>query len=295
MYSLMRLGSVLVVAGLKLRCAPSLYLSCYYSILFCHFILGFAYSRRRLAAVAGDKGRWLSSLGLAAACQQMISHRFPSILVYSTLHHSSSDVYTATEGFLGKEDPAYRRFVAARLGVILFSYMVLYHASAPFSAVDVRLLYAGLIASAGCFLAVHVRRFERASAGAWIDQTLFEAIGVGVCVWASRYQLRVVETAFYHVTYWFLLTLRGQGRSGGGNDAGYAALTAAVTLGVFAFTPEGWLGRALGCTHGFWGNQAEIWAYVHITSTLAVSRFNPGWIVRCFQPDPSPVIGRQAA
>lgn len=287
MFALIRLIAALGVLALR-GLFPAAYPSLFLGVLFGHYALALWYSRRRAQEVLTARTSPAALFVLGLLCVLLPGAGGPALLLYFGLHHA------LTEGYMlatRRTDPralggAESRLLASRVALTLASYAVLLHASAPLSRLPLPVLHALLGVAVAAFVLCLVPVARRLPPGDLVDLLAFEAIGLCVCWLGQAARVSFHDAVFYHLIVWMMVPLRQL--RGAAARLGYLAQTAAVSLFFFALMPH--LGWFRHLTLPWWVGQSEFWGFFHITTSFSLSRFNPGFITRWFQPRPQAVV-----
>lgn len=269
MLSLFRVSSIVLVLGLRIGFTYNTYLEMFFSFLFCHYALSFWYSRRRLVKLVKNQSTWLPSLSLIGMAGQMIYTASPGLLYYFGFHHVLTDTY----GVQKHCDPENleKNLRQSRFWINGLGFLFLFRDSLVLPLL-VKIIVVAWIGATLWFVHAWLKSKDRR-----LDVLGFEFTGLVACFILSSFLPRIEDIIFYHLAFWFLLPLKELQ-----NKRNYLLSTCLLTLGFYFFMPSMPGGAWLSFGIFSWQHASEIFGYLHITSTFALSRLNPTWIREMF-------------
>lgn len=288
MFTLIRVAAALAV--LVLRCsAPRAYPSLFLAVLFGHYALSLWYSRRRVDQLLSARTPPLSLALLALGAALLPMAGGAALVVYFGLHHALTESYMVAtrRGGPAALAPEERRLLASRVALTLSGYGLLLRHQAPFARVAPEILIALLLASALAFI-VCLRGAARLPRSAAADVAAFEAVGVALALTGLWLPVTFRDAIFYHLIVWMMVPLRQLASTAA--RLTFLAQTAVISALLFTLMP--YLGWFRHLTLSFWIGQSEFWGYFHITTSFALSGFNPRWISRWFAQRPLAQVGQ---
>jgi hypothetical protein len=285
MYTLIRLGSVGGVAALRWLLPPMAYFSLFVAMLFGHYVLATLYGRRRAEPLL--RGQVPVPLVVAFALLVVVPPllMLPAMVLflYFGAHHALSEGYMVLGRGARPRDAAERRLLVARM-VLTYLVYVAAIVDEPM-VVDVidlshATLFVPLAVAFVVFLVVLVPVARRLSRRELLDLLSFETVGVATACIVFLTPIRFFDAAFYHLLVWLYLPLVQAGSRRG--QLRYLVHVALATGPFFVLTP--WVGYFGALDYPFWVLQSFMWAYVHISTSVVLSGYNPLWLTRLFLP-----------
>jgi hypothetical protein len=141
------------------------------------------------------------------------------------------------------------------------------------------------------FAFMHYKRSAHYSKPWFKEIALFETCGVIAALLIFQEDILFRDVIFYHLLIWMFHPLSTpKFRQNKTSRRRYIWATALVTSAFFLFTPITSILPEL--TSEIWREQAILWGYIHISTSLMFSRMNPVWVKRWFinpQNHPQPL------
>ncbi len=281
MITLIRVAAILCVIGLKTH-VPRIYTSLFIAVLFSHYVLSFWYSRRRARSLVAGQVPPHVLFVVAAACAILPFVAIPPLVLYFGFHHALTEGYmlAGKPGGPATPDGPVRRLLTGRMVLAGAVYAFVLCRSDIFSKFPHQALMVLVGVTFVVFialLALAARHIERREV---VETITFEVVGVGASLLTLLAPISFNDVVFYHLVVWILLPLKQLPSARG--KLTFLAQTAALSIAFFCLTPSvHWFPSLTG---GFWLQQSEFWAYIHITATFALSSLNPRCITRWFVP-----------
>ena len=105
-----RLLGLLAVISLKTTCPTTLYVSCYYAVLFSHYVLSVIYARNSLRTLFQNPSNHKSLILLAILTLSTTQSFLPPIVLYFALHFAFRGVYGADNGTASASYPYFFKY-----------------------------------------------------------------------------------------------------------------------------------------------------------------------------------------
>lgn len=288
MYTMIRLASVGGVALLRWMLHPVAYFSLFAAVLFGHYALATYYGRHRAKPLFnGQTPLWLTIAFIAFVAIPPLLMLPPLVLyLYFGGHHALNEGYMAMGKRANSPDRAEQRLLTARVLLAYFVYLaVLPGDPRVVSVIELPfwVLFIPLLACFGAFLILLPPVARKLSRGELLDLLGFEISGVAIACLVFVVDIRFFDAAFYHLFVWFFMPIiRAKDRRG---QVRYVVQLIGVTAVFFAASP--WLALHPIFTYEFWVIQSFAWAYVHISTSIVISGWNPKWLTHIFLPKPA--------
>lgn len=269
----LRLLSLSITALMCVQLSPRTFDRAYLAIGFAHYLLAFVYSRRHIFRIISGRQTLLAAAGLAAAGCLLTRFSVPDIVLYFGLHHVLTESYLLQ--FRGREENS---LLKARLVFNAAAYCLILRHQTVFESLPPVFLLACTMISFTAVLYFLYRARPFLSEGEFRDGFLFDALGFAAALLSITVQVPFWPFVLYHFLFWcFLPAVRMvRAQAPFGNLILYGVLTAVLT--GFFFVLTGNFSRAQ-LTY-----QINLWGYIHITASFALSVLNPVWIRRLFNP-----------
>ncbi len=271
-----RVLAILAVIGLKARCPIALYLSAYFAILFAHYLLSFWYAGGRVRRLYHDASHYKSLFLLAVIILGAVRSFFPPLVICFAFHHAFTEGYMADSILQGKRTA----LVAVRILLNLWIFGLLLWDVEPLFQIFPKAFWisGSLFFFAELLAGLKVARPCLPPRQA-LDLLFFEAAGLLGGLFLPR-PVQFYDVVFYHVCVWILLPLHDLGSRGLRPAMVFAGQSAGLAVILFLMTPYSRLIPQRG--FAVWKYQSEVWGYIHILASLALSGYNPDWIRRLF-------------
>ncbi len=279
----LQLASIAITIGAYLWFpTSSQWFALVFALGFCHYLLALIYSRRPMAALAGQPYSYLPVVLLLGVGWWLYDTRFP-IEIYFALHHLFNEAYLKARLFPLHGDARDGASPGPLLAVFHGSAYLLLIRSQSFPLWLNGVLVAALLVSFALYLRrVAARSAHRGVAG-YLNLAGFEWLNLALVPVSFYYQFDFLQVVFYHFVIWGFLPLAQQLKAGRYSSAGtYVTLTAVTLVAFAAVSPLGPL--ELRVPFRIYTEQFIFWSYLHITVSFALSRAHPGWINHWFAP-----------
>lgn len=288
MFTMIRLASVGGVAALRWVLHPTAYFSLFVAALFGHYMLATYYGRHRAKPLFdGSVPLWLTVAFVAFVAVPPLLMLPPLVLyLYFGGHHALNEGYMVLGGRAKSLDRDGRRLLTARVLLAYFVYLAVLPGDPRVLPIIVLPYWVLFVPLGVCFLAflVLLRPVAKDLTRAELADLLsFEIVGVATACLVFVVDIRFFDAAFYHLFVWFFMplvrakNLRGQLK--------YVVQLVVATSLFFLISP--WFALHPVLNYEFWVIQSFAWAYVHISSSIVVSGFNPKWLTHIFLPRPA--------
>ncbi|MBI5630824.1 MAG: hypothetical protein HY921_08070 [Elusimicrobia bacterium] len=275
-----RIAGILLVLALKAGCPPLLYRSLFFAALFPHYVLAAVYSRGRIRALWSSRAARERLALLGAAGASMMAASIPSVIVIFGAHHAFTEAYLSPEGSARHG----RLLTAARISLSFAAYGTLLWGSDPFFRLMPERAWQGAVLLCSAWLlAAAWRSLPALGKPQFGNLLVFEGTGVLAALVLAGGSVQFLDVVFYHLCVWIILPVLDLRAAGARPALLFLGQAAAATAAFFLAMPYAGLLTRWGLLE--WRRQGELWAYAHIASSLALSRRNPGWIRRLFQPN----------
>jgi hypothetical protein len=273
--TLLRIVSLAAVVWLAKHVDFVSFVRLFHGIGFAHYALAFWYSHKQVAHVLSRPSSLAALAGLAAAGTAVTVYKCPDIVIFFGMHHALTESYLVQPR--DHRLPHLKMLAAARLIFNSLGYCIILRHDPVLRAVPVIPMLAGLAASF-CVLMYYLWKLRRSLAPAdFRDQVMFEILGAAMPI-ASFFvgnSVNFRRVVMYHFIFWFLLPAVKFLR---------ARKPAALTRYILAnsLTSAGFWFLALKVPQAAMVAQIELWGFIHITSSYAISSLNPTWIRHLF-------------
>jgi hypothetical protein len=254
-----------------------------------HYILSVIYARKNLMAIASRPAKAASFTGVLGAGWWLYISQFNLQLLFLP-HHVFNEVYsTKKEILLPNSQPQIKALTGAGMLLNTVLYMQILNTPQLMGWYWLEENMTPLIWLSTCVFIVCLLRVQRLIG--WkrtFDACCFEAIAF-VVLYSTRFvPVNFFSVVLYHFVFWAAYPLSNfMAQKNSGATRSYVltniAVMAALAL-VAPFSPLPWRIDA-----DVWSQAFLIGSFLHITSSLAVSRAQPDWIWRLFLPIPKAV------
>ena len=205
--------------------------------------------------------------------------KFP-LAIFFALHHGFNEGYLRNAK-AQSENSVTESVRAARALLHGLGYLVVVRHEAVLRNIPEMLLWLGFAMAAAFYwraLRANKRLPNASAAGSSSPELL-----LGLAVLLSLYiEISWLQVVFYHFALWALHPVAGISKKGSAAMTEYVALTVGSLVGFFVLATTKLVGDFSDMA--FWYGQFYLWSYVHIATSLALSKAHPAWIVRLFQP-----------
>lgn len=299
MFTLIRVAAMVSVIAMRETLPFVAYASLFAATIFSHYLLSLWYARRRARPIVTGQVGIAAIVVLLALCVLPPVFMIPSLLAYQGLHNALSDGFMVAGGRPDTLDRAMTRLVWARMALSSVAYLLLLHASPELAFLPLPLLFGALAVASLAFVVTLVGAAPRLSRGQLLDTVVFELVWVGAALWLFDAGAWLMDLIFYHVMVWVFLPLHRIKELRG--RVTFVLQTAIVTALILPLTPV--VGLVPELSVQWWILAAAIGGYLHVSTSMAFSPFNPTWLVRFFSQrgsmetstnrivQPSPSIG----
>ena len=244
-----------------------------------HYLLSFYYAAPQIKFLLTSPAHRVSGTTLLVTGSVLYFTKFP-LAIFFGLHHAFNEGYlrnstTPSDGGVTDSIGAPRALLHG------LGYLVVVRHEAVLRNIPELLLWLGL-AMAAAFYSRALRdnkSARRASAAGSHSPELLLAL---VVLLSLQMEITFLQVVFYHFALWAINPLAGLSKKGSAALTEYVALTIGSLIGFFVLTTTKLAGDFSDMA--FWYGQFYFWSYVHITTSLALSKAHPAWIVRLFQP-----------
>ena len=274
-FTLIRLAGIAATGALMAAFDVTEYVSLVLCVALGHYFLALVYSRKQIVKnVSDDHPRyWLLSLLVVTGV--VCYYRQPAILFVFGLHHILSETYMTNRGRDGLDAEQTGTLNSSRLLLSAFVYLAILRNSVPLP----NLVIAGGLALSVAFFALMIFRHRGVLDGEWLRGCLsFEAAGLLVVGLSIPFDIGFIDIVLYHFLLWIVPPTFGLAQGGVRALSRYAVLTASVTGAFFLLSPAAGFDFSFSVPESM--GQIELWGYVHIFLSLAVSSLNPEWVNR---------------
>jgi hypothetical protein len=214
---------------------------------------------------------------VSLACAGLVIGKVPLELIIGP-HIALTETYTTQAVSAPSATSGFR---ITRFFLIFCEYFFLLNFP-PTAWVPASFWLAGIVV---CLLAygAHLYRQRRSLDKRDWDFVLFDASGAALVLLAfDAHSVGVVDLIFYHLLWWALYPLAGTSIKGLKDSTIYVVSTVAATAFFYALMPRS--GFLTTATTADWYRWAAFWAYIHILSSIPLSKYNPRWLTRHFLP-----------
>ena len=275
-----RVSSVLVVVAMSHSGPHDLFASFYVSFALAHYLIGFIYSRGRIARVIGQPQSRMPLLMLIVMGILITWNRAPAPFLYFGMHHALNETYVFHPPAEPRSSGSLKNLLASRFLLNFCVYFVLLRDCPLIKWVSPIIPLIGLTAAISLFL-----YFLKRAKASWEKNLLFDHLGFefsGILLVFVSLFLKVTyhQVILYHVVSWIFLPLSRMRANDDEPAPRYLLLTAVITSAFFLLTPAG--GAHFGIPLHRLMAQVDLWGYIHITASFALSSLNPAWIRRWF-------------
>lgn len=269
----LRLLSLSIAALMCVQLSPRTFDRAYLAIGFAHYLLAFVYSRRHILRILSNRQTLLAAAGLAALGGLVTVSSIPDIVLYFGVHHVLTESY-----LLQSRGGAEKSLLRARLVFNAAAYCLILRHHTAFEIFPSVFLLACTLISFAAVLYFLYRARPFLSEGEFRDGFLFDALGLAAALLSIKVHVPFWPFVLYHFLFWCFLPAAKmiRARSSCGSLILYGVLTAVLTGFFYALT--GSFSRAQ-LTY-----QINLWGYIHITASFAISVLNPVWVRRLFSP-----------
>ncbi|MDP7040515.1 MAG: hypothetical protein QGI45_15260 [Myxococcota bacterium] len=278
-FTCLRIFSVCVVVHLRTLLDANTYAYIFFAILFGHYLLAFVYAQNRVRHVLKTPRTYLPSVLFISACVGMQVLDFdPLVVVYFGIHHALSENYMTLHKSLHK-----RQLIINKVALNFALYTLLMRHDLLIAEEFVQhIIFVTLLLSLMHLKCLAEVKKENPQSNLQ-DCFLFEIAGIVCTLIFFNTYVAFEDIVLYHLILWSiypLFTPKLQQHTAARQR--YMGTTIVVTLFFLAFTP----------IHDYfsfftmqdWIDQSYYWAYWHITTSLMLSRMNPIWLRKLFEP-----------
>lgn len=269
----LRLLSLSITALMCVYLSPRTFDRAYLAIGFAHYLLAFVYSRRHVLRIHSDRQTLLAAAGLAAAGFVVTVSSIPDIVLYFGLHHVLTESY-----LLQSRSRKDHSLLKARLVFNAAAYCLILRHQTVFESFPPVFLLACTVISFAAVLYFLYRARPFLSEEEFRDGFLFDTLGFAAALISIRVQVPFWPFILYHFLFWCFLPaarmIRAQ--TSAGKLILYGVLTAVLTGFFYALTGN--------FSRSQLAYQINLWGYIHITASFAISVLNPVWVRRLFNP-----------
>ncbi len=276
---LIRVIGIFSIIGLTRYFSEISFISLFVSFSLGHYALGYLYSKKQILTAIRRPETYGVTLLILLTCLLTVHYRFPDIVLYFGLHCVLTEVYWLNKTYTAQSCLTVSRFLL-NFSVYLF---ILRQEKVP-SMVPGSFWAFGLVLSIFYFIITLKRNLPSLKhyKNETLDICLFEAAGMIPVILSLFFRIRFGDVIFYHVIMWIFIPLTQTPRMNLRDIFRYGFLTACITGGFLLLTPLG--GNCFRIPILKLNTAVILWGYVHITSSLMLSSFNPQWILRWFSP-----------
>lgn len=257
----------------------SLWLAAVIAFGLSHYLLSFYYAAPQIKFLFTSPSHQLPGVTLLVTGLVLYFTKFP-LAIFFALHHGFNEGYLRNSK-ARSENSVTESVRAARALLHGLGYLVVVRHEVVLRNIPEMLLWLGFaMAAAFYWRAVRANKhLPQASAAGSSSPELLLAIAVLLSLYIEISWLHVV---FYHFALWALHPVAGLSIKGSAAMTEYVALTIGSLVGFFVLATTKLASDVLDMA--FWYGQFYFWSYVHIATSLALSKAHPAWIVRLFQP-----------
>ena len=205
--------------------------------------------------------------------------KFP-LAIFFGVHHAFNEGYLRRSAAPSEESCA-APVGAARALLHGFGYLVIIRHEVALKNIPEILIWIGL-AMAVAFYWRALRTNDNTSRAPAIASNSSELLLALVILLSLQIEISWLHVVFYHFALWAIHPVAGLSKKGSAAVTEYVALTIGSLLGFFVLTTTKLTSDFLDMA--FWYGQFYFWSYVHIATSLALSKAHPTWVVRLFQP-----------
>lgn len=277
-FVIIRSVSLLIVASLYLVLPRELYAHVYFGILFSHYTLAFVKARHRAAEVAMNPNAHLPLLILIALTAAYPFSDWPKVMFYFGFHHAANDAYMRFN--LSPEGS--RRLGHSSRHALFFSnlasYFIILRHDSTVNWIPLPFLITLYLVSAGIFWReVWVSRAHH-NAQSFTEAFAFEFINLAVLILSLTIYMPVVglDFVFYHLLLWVFIPLWRVEKARHSFNWRSLAVNLGLALLFFLLTPSA--GFFDSISNDWLERQSNIWGFIHVSFTFAVSSLNPDLI-----------------
>lgn len=244
-----------------------------------HYLLSFYYAAPQIKFLVTSPAHQLSGVTLLVAGSVLYLTKFP-LAIFFALHHAFNEGYLR-RSTAPSEGSVTESVGAARALLHGLGFMVVIRHEAALRNIPEMLLWLGLaIAAAFYWRAIRNNRsISHTSATSFSSPEVLLGL---VILLSLQMEISWLQVVFYHFALWAIHPIAGLSKQGSAALTEYLALTIGSLIGFFVMATTKLAGDFLDMA--FWYGQFLFWSYIHIATSLALSKAHPTWIVRLFQP-----------
>jgi len=278
--TLIQVVSILCVAAImQLFPTRAGWISVMASSTFSHYILAVLYAKRQVREL-GTHPRFLLPLAAVAVIgTSAYLSGFP-IVIYFGLHHVFNEIYIVDRARGGGDGPVDRNLRTAALICHLFIYFTIVRDHNHMRWIADSALFTGLAASFCVYVFLLVRALPTLSAV--LRRSSIQLVGLIMVGVSFFVEIEFLNIVLYHVVFWVFYPLTKMVGHGSRPIIRYLSGTVGITALFLLISPMSNVPFRL--TANEFNHQLVLWAFVHITLSLALSTAHPTWITRWFQP-----------
>lgn len=261
----------------------------YVAFLFSHYILAVAYSGRQINSLKTDS-RYYAPLIILTILTIGITYfgmlfRNPAIQIYFGIHFALSETYMALKGIPVPKLQSLTKIIASRILFNFFAYLVILRHTIPFVGNHIE-IFLSLALFFFVISVIFIVRSDEITVENKRDLLIFEIVGLTIMMvlFFSSAVVPFWVATFYHIGMWLMFPAYNLPRDKSNRYLFYNVLL--ITL-FFIFTPSAGSLQSVIEPMGksTWVYFSILFAYVHITSSFALSAMNPKFIRRWFYAD----------
>ena len=257
----------------------SLWLAAVVAFGLSHYVLSFYYAAPQIKFLVTSPAHQLSGVTLLVAGSVLYLTKFP-LAIFFALHHAFNEGYLR-RSTAPSEGSVTESVGAARALLHGLGFMVVIRHEAALRNIPEMLLWLGF-AMAAAFYWRAVSADKDVPHASVAGSSSPEVLLFLVVLLSLQMEISWLQVVFYHFALWAIHPIAGLSKKGSAAMTEYVALTIGSLIGFFVMTTTKLASDFLDMA--FWYGQFLFWSYVHIATSLALSKAHPAWIVRLFQP-----------
>ena len=279
-FTCLRILSVCIVVHLRTFLEPNTYAYLFFAILFGHYLLAFVYAQDRVRHLVKTPRTYLPSIIFVGACigMQFLDYN-PLVVIYFGIHHAFSENYMTLHKDLHK-----RQIIINKVALNFALYTLLMRRDLLIAEELVQhIIFVTILLALMQIKSLYDIKRDNPKSNLQ-DCFLFEGAGIFFTLIFFNVDVNFEDIILYHLILWSIYPLfTPKLRQHTPARQRYLITTIVVTLGFLALTPIHDYFSFL--TMDEWIDQSYYWAYWHITTSFMLSRMNPLWLRKLFEPN----------
>ncbi len=276
--ALVRLASILSIFILVQNTSESACSSIFFSCALAHYFIGFVYSKNRTLEIIKQPKSYLPSLFIVAAGALAIFYRFP-LWVYFGTHHVLSEFYRINNPKFISEN---RSLVFSISCFMLnsFGYLFIIRNQQSISWLPAKYVLSAFLVSSVVFFCSLYQNRTAFPKNLLFDRGLFEGINILLVFGSLFFTVNYRQVILYHAVSWAVFSGFRVKEKGQLPLIRYLILTFVINGVLLFLSPSARMPFQI--SFPTLSNQVDLWGYIHITASFALSSSNPKWITKWF-------------